>query len=375
MPAPYSWSFTTTSFAPCPCTVFAPSATPADAGHDRHALGRARAEVPGRRERLHHRRPLLQGRDQHRRPHGNAVVVDGHSSSRPPRSRTSRPRVGSRSTSRRGSPVTANTTYVVSYHTQRRSLLEQLRTRSRAASTTPPLHALANGVDGPNGVFSLRDRARRSRRRAATTSTTGSTPSTSSPTRRPSVTTTDARERRDRRRRPRPTVTATFGKAVAGLVGPDRARRRARGGGARDVLVRLAQRTRSTLTPTTPLNQSTAYTATVNGVTDSAGVPMAAPYSWSFTTASSPSCPCSIFSPTATPGRRGHRRQGGRARREVPVRHRRLRQVGALLQGRDEHRRARRQPVVLDRNPPRDRDVRERDGRRVGSRSTSPRRC
>ena len=55
------------------------------------------------------------------------------------------------------------------------------------------------------------------------------------------------------------------------------------------------------LTPTSILNESAAYTVTVSGATDAAGIPMAAPYSYSFTTGASPTCPCTIFTPAATP--------------------------------------------------------------------------
>ena len=40
----------------------------------------------------------------------------------------------------------------------------------------------------------------------------------------------------------------------------------------------------ATLNPTAPLNPDSTYTVTVDGVTDLAGNPLAAPYSWSFTT-------------------------------------------------------------------------------------------
>src|SRR6185369_7896311 len=61
----------------------------------------------------------------------------------------------------------------------------------------------------------------------------------------------------------------------------------------------------ATLQPNTTLASSTTYTATLlagaNGIKDLAGNPLASNYSWSFTTAAGPSCPCSLWAPSATP--------------------------------------------------------------------------
>ena len=54
----------------------------------------------------------------------------------------------------------------------------------------------------------------------------------------------------------------------------------------------------ATFTPNAPLAANTTYTATVSGATDSSGNTMTSPYTWSFTTGS---CPCSLFSTSATP--------------------------------------------------------------------------
>jgi methionine-rich copper-binding protein CopC len=55
----------------------------------------------------------------------------------------------------------------------------------------------------------------------------------------------------------------------------------------------------ATLTPTQPLTGSTAYTATLDTTVAAAdGTPLAAPVTWSFTTAV---CPCSLYGPTAAP--------------------------------------------------------------------------
>src|SRR5262249_39238707 len=54
-----------------------------------------------------------------------------------------------------GTPVaiTANTTYVVSYHTNVGHYSTNGAYFASAGVDTPPLHALANGVDGANGVY------------------------------------------------------------------------------------------------------------------------------------------------------------------------------------------------------------------------------
>jgi hypothetical protein len=59
----------------------------------------------------------------------------------------------------------------------------------------------------------------------------------------------------------------------------------------------------ATLNPNADLATSTSYTATVSGARDTAGNPMTAPVSWSFTTAAAAgSCPCTIWPASATPG-------------------------------------------------------------------------
>jgi LmbE family N-acetylglucosaminyl deacetylase len=61
----------------------------------------------------------------------------------------------------------------------------------------------------------------------------------------------------------------------------------------------------ATLQPNAPLAGSTTYTATLlsgsNGIKDVAGNALASDFSWSFTTADGPTCPCSLWAPNATP--------------------------------------------------------------------------
>jgi hypothetical protein len=57
----------------------------------------------------------------------------------------------------------------------------------------------------------------------------------------------------------------------------------------------------ATLTPNAALANSTTYTATVTGAKDQLGNLLAAPVTWSFTTAGTSTGPFSIWSPSATP--------------------------------------------------------------------------
>jgi Domain of unknown function (DUF4082)/Bacterial Ig-like domain/Bacterial Ig domain len=57
----------------------------------------------------------------------------------------------------------------------------------------------------------------------------------------------------------------------------------------------------ATFTPTAALSASTTYTAQVSGAQNSSGTPMAAPVSWTFTTATAATCPCSLFAASTTP--------------------------------------------------------------------------
>ena len=57
----------------------------------------------------------------------------------------------------------------------------------------------------------------------------------------------------------------------------------------------------ATLVPSAPLMASTTYTATISGATDSGGNAMAAPYSWSFTTAAPASSGVSLWDASVTP--------------------------------------------------------------------------
>jgi hypothetical protein len=57
----------------------------------------------------------------------------------------------------------------------------------------------------------------------------------------------------------------------------------------------------ATFIPFSALAAGTTYTATVSGAKSTAGVPMTAPLTWTFTTALAGACPCTLFGPSATP--------------------------------------------------------------------------
>ena len=58
----------------------------------------------------------------------------------------------------------------------------------------------------------------------------------------------------------------------------------------------------ATFTPASSLAAGTTYTATVSGAQNTSGTPMASPFSWSFSTAATAQCPCSIWQNAAPSG-------------------------------------------------------------------------
>ncbi len=223
-------------------------------------------------------------------------------------------------------PITANTTYVISYHSPNGHYTGTDSFFVGAGVDNPPLHALRSGVDGSNGVY-----------------TYGATPAFPTSTYQGEnywvdvvfslVPPPDSTP---------PTVTAVFPAAGATQVDPAApvtvtfsepmsassifASAAGEGGGAapgtfelRDsannvinatVTYNATNRT-ATLTPKASLALSTTFTALVRGgsvdprVKDVAGNALAANNTWSFTTAAAPppppSCPCTIWPASALP--------------------------------------------------------------------------
>jgi methionine-rich copper-binding protein CopC len=204
------------------------------------------------------------------------------------------------------SPVTVSpgVTYVASYYAPNGHYAEDDNYFSLAGHDATPLHALADGIDGANGVyrygtgggFPTLPYLAANYWVDLVLSTAGSAPDTTPPTvtaRTPAAGATGV-----------PTgtaVTATFsepvqaGTAVVSLAGPAGAVAGATGYNASTQTV--------TFTPAAALPASATYSVTVSGARDLAGNPMA-PVSWTFSTAAAsppPGCPCTIWPATATP--------------------------------------------------------------------------
>src|SRR5919198_1789962 len=186
--------------------------------------------------------------------------------------------------------ISANTTYVVSYYAPvgHYSVNNNFFT---SAVDNAPLHALANGTDGGNGVYRYRTGGGFPNSSFSSsnywvdvvfnTSGTDTTPPTvtgRSPSPNASGVATSAN------------VTATFSEAVQSstisftLTGP--------GGTSVPAAVTYDGPSQTaTLNPDADLAASTVYTATVSGARDVAGNQMTAPVSWSFTTGGAPPPP------------------------------------------------------------------------------------
>jgi hypothetical protein len=184
--------------------------------------------------------------------------------------------------------ITANTTYVVSYHTDAG---HYALTSNGLASAVPngPLTALASG-----GVYSYGSaNAFPTDTFAASnywvdvvfTQSAGTTPPTVTSVTPASGTTGVAVSA---------APTATFSQAVV----PSTVTFTLKTSGGTSVPGSVsfnAGNTVATFTPTNPLAASTGYTATVSGAQNTSGQAMASPFTWSFTTGAVSQCPCSVW--------------------------------------------------------------------------------
>jgi hypothetical protein len=191
--------------------------------------------------------------------------------------------------------VTANTTYVASYHTNA-GHYAQTSNGLASAVTNGPLTALASGgvyVYGSGNAFpSNTFNASNYWVDVVYSQTAGATP--------PAVTTVT------------PTSgstgnpvsvapTATFNQAVV----PSTVSFTVKDSGGNNVAGSVSfnsGNTVATFTPTSSLAPSTTYTATVSGAQNTSGTPMSSPFSWSFTTGTVSQCPCSIWNNAAPSG-------------------------------------------------------------------------
>ncbi len=179
--------------------------------------------------------------------------------------------------------LVAGTTYAASYHT---NVGQYAYTSAYFASTgtdNGPIHALANGVSGGNGIYNYAAASSFPASSFNSTnywvdilfSVTPAAPGVSSETPAPNATAVD----------PNTLVIATFNTSVQAatisfvLKDPN--------GNTIPATVSYSDVSHTaTLTPSSRLNPQTVYTATVSGAMDQSGNAMTAPVVWSFTTAS-----------------------------------------------------------------------------------------
>jgi large repetitive protein len=192
--------------------------------------------------------------------------------------------------------TSANTTYVASYHTTTGHYAVDDGYFAAAGFANAPLRALANGVEGGNGVYIYGASAFPTQSFNAgnywvdvvfnTSAPSDTTPPTISSVSQPNGTTNV---------NPGANVTATFSEAMdPATINTNTFQLRAPAGNLVPTTVTYDAATRTaTLDPTTPLAPATTYTVVikggVNGVKDAAGNPLSADLTWSFTTAASSS--------------------------------------------------------------------------------------
>ena len=140
--------------ATCPCSIWAPSQSPTGARGQRCQRRRTRHAVPLRRRRLHHGDPLLQERAERRPARRQSVDRQRHAAGDGDVRRRDRVRLAGGDARHARSRSRANTTYVVSYHTNTGYLLRRRRLlRRRPASTMVRCTRRATATYGANGVY------------------------------------------------------------------------------------------------------------------------------------------------------------------------------------------------------------------------------
>jgi hypothetical protein len=145
------WSFVTAASVTCPCTIWSPSATPAQIANDASAveLGmRFRSETNGRITGVRFYKGAANTGTHTGSLWSNTgtllatVTFSGETASGWQQMNFSTPVA-----------ITANTTYVISYHTNTGNYAVNGGFFTAGGVDNPPLHALADGVDGLNGVY------------------------------------------------------------------------------------------------------------------------------------------------------------------------------------------------------------------------------
>jgi hypothetical protein len=196
--------------------------------------------------------------------------------------------------------INANTTYVASYFSSG-GWFAYDPGYFNVEYDNPPLRALAGGFDGPNGVYLYggsgfpTSGSNHNYWVDVVLTLSGSTdttpPTVSSVTPANGATGVSAGT----------AVSATFSEALAAasVNGSTFVLQDAAGNLVAASVTYDAGSNTAVLTPNAPLALAATYTATVkggsSGITDAAGNPLAADYSWSFTTVVPQTCPCSIW--------------------------------------------------------------------------------
>ncbi|GJQ35093.1 MAG: hypothetical protein JETCAE01_11030 [Anaerolineaceae bacterium] len=191
-------------------------------------------------------------------------------------------------------PITANTTYIISYFTQSGNYSFSSNYFT-ADVYNPPLRALANGVDGPNGVYHYNSSGFPSDTYNASNYWVDvlfapDTPIDNTPPTITSVSPLNGATNISLGT----TVTATFNEAMDPLtLTSSTFELRDASNNLVPASVSYSSATRTaTLTPDSPLSLTATYTARVvggaSGAADAAGNPLAANYNWSFSTLGPP---------------------------------------------------------------------------------------
>jgi len=304
-----SWSFTTAAAPVCPCTIWPDSATPAvasDSDPNSVELGvKFRSEMDG----------FITGVRFYKGP-GNTGTHVGSlwtaSGTRLAQATFTNETASGWQTVSFASPVPiqANTTYIASYYAPNGGYAVSSGFFAGQGVFNPPLRALQDGADGPNGVYlygaggGFPSFSYQSTNYWVDVVFTPGTSDTTPPTvsgHSPAAGATGVAVNTS--------VTATFSEPIdPATVGSSTFELR---DGANalvpaTVTYDAASRT-ATLTPSAALAASTTYTARVRGgatdprIKDLAGNALAADVSWSFTSAAASVCPCTIWPDSATP--------------------------------------------------------------------------
>ena len=279
------WSFTTGAGTACPCTILESIGGAGKRERQRSERAGTRHQVHGRCGRLHQRRPLLQGAGQYR--HARRACVDERGHAFGHRDLHRRNRVGMAAGRFRGAGDRHGEHHLrrVLPHRQRQSLLHcrvlrSGRRRQRAAACADQRRERRQRV-----VHLRRERVPdadvQCEQLLVDVVFTAGGPDTTPPlvttvTPGPGSTAVGAL----------PVISATFGEAMsAASITTSTFVLRASNQLAVAATVSYNASTRTaSLTPSQALAPSTTYTATIGGVTDAAGNPLAADYIWSFTT-------------------------------------------------------------------------------------------